>query len=407
MGWIGGNASLVMVADGSGRVVFANDAACEWRGHDRQRVLQEHIQDFDHALWLEWSNIDHPRWQSGRFSQWQSRHETEDGLRAATNFRLQARVLREQRFLLLVSGDLCPCEDVEQERTLAFVHGLDLSRIETGLPESGGRSFTRESRGIDESTSLQGMRVMVVDDNEINRELATSILASHGATAITANDGQAALKMLQSGASVCDVVLMDLQMPGMDGMQTTAQIRQLPGYKNLPIVALTASAFNEQRAAALRAGMDAVVTKPFDVRGLVRLLFRLVKGGAGGDERAADGSPALPPEMPPLLVDFDAGLALWQDADQYRHHLQRFVKDHEDEAQRVGTLGNEDLILLVHKTRGSAAALALAAVAEAASQLEDHLRTGARDLHAIARFASVIRRTCAAINIYLGVSDAD
>jgi PAS domain S-box-containing protein len=270
-----------------------------------------------------------------------------------------------------------------------------------------GRSLARESGGVGEATSLQGMCVMVVDDNEINRELATSILASHGATAITANDGQAAVKMLESGAGVCDVVLMDLQMPGMDGMQTTAKIRQLPGCKDLPIVALTASAFNEQRTAALRAGMDAVVTKPFDVSGLVRLLFRLVKGGAGGDERAADGSPALPPEMPPLLVDFDAGLALWQDADQYRHHLQRFVKDHEDEAQRVGTLGNEDLILLVHKTRGSAAALALAAVAEAASQLEDHLRTGARDLHAIARFASVIRRTCAAINIYLGVSDAD
>jgi HPt (histidine-containing phosphotransfer) domain-containing protein len=108
-----------------------------------------------------------------------------------------------------------------------------------------------------------------------------------------------------------------------------------------------------------------------------------------------------------LLVDFEAGLALWQDADQYRHHLQRFVKEHEDEAQRVDTLGNEDLILLVHKTRGSAAALALAVVAEAASQLEEHLRTGAHDLDATARFVSVVRRTCEAINKYLGVADAD
>jgi CheY-like chemotaxis protein len=263
---------------------------------------------------------------------------------------------------------------------------------------------------MNEFTSLQGMRVLVVDDNEINRELATSILASHGATAITANDGYAAVKMLESGANVCDVVLMDLQMPGMDGIQTTAQMRQLPGYERLPIVALTASAFNEQRVAALRAGKNAVVTKPYDVSGLVRLLLQLVRGIAGGDKGAADGSPAQPPTVStsaPLSVNFDAGLVLWQDAEQYRHHLHRFVKEHEDAAQRAGTLGNVDLILLVHKTRGSAAALALVAVAEAANQLEAHLRTGARDPEEIARFVAEIDRTCLSIKAYLDASGAD
>ena len=123
---MGGNASLIMVADEAGRVVFANDAACKWRGHDRQRVLQECIQDFDDALWREWSDPDHPRWQPGRFSQWQSWRETAEGLRVATNFRLQALALRKQRFLMLVSGELNPREDVEQElkRTLAFVQGI-------------------------------------------------------------------------------------------------------------------------------------------------------------------------------------------------------------------------------------------------------------------------------------------
>ena len=58
---MGGNASLVMVADEAGQVVYANDAACEWRGHERQRVLQECIQDFDDALWREWSDTHHPR----------------------------------------------------------------------------------------------------------------------------------------------------------------------------------------------------------------------------------------------------------------------------------------------------------------------------------------------------------
>lgn len=276
--------------------------------------------------------------------------------------------------------------------------------------DRSGRSSVAQSRAIDESTSLHGMRVMVVDDNEINRELAISILASHGAKVITANDGQRALEVLKSGAHVCDVVLMDLQMPGMDGMQTTAQVRQLPGCKRLPIVALTASAFNEQRVAALRAGMDAVVTKPFDVSGLVRLLSRLVRGVAVGDGGANDSSSDHPPAAPaaaPLLMDIDRGHALWQDVEQYRHHLHRFLKEHEGEAQRVSSLDTDALIHLAHKTRGSAAALALPAVAEAASQLEGHLRTGAHDLSAITLYASVVGRTCVAINEYLGVSGVD
>ena len=274
----------------------------------------------------------------------------------------------------------------------------------------GGRSLAGQSRGVDESTSLQGMRVMLVDDNDTNRELASHILASHGASVITAADGQTALEMLGANPDVCDIVLMDLQMPGMGGMQATTRVRQLSGCERLPIVALTASAFHEQRVAALRAGMDAVVTKPFDVDELVRLLLRLVKGVAGGGGRAADSSAVQPPAAlasATMLVDFDAGMALWQDAEQYRHHLHRFVKEHEDDAQRAGMLGNEDLILLVHKTRGSAAALVLVAVAEAANQLEAHLRSGARDAEEIARFGAEIGRTCLAIREYLGASVGD
>jgi HPt (histidine-containing phosphotransfer) domain-containing protein len=108
-----------------------------------------------------------------------------------------------------------------------------------------------------------------------------------------------------------------------------------------------------------------------------------------------------------LLVNFDAGMVLWQDAEQYRHHLHRFVKAQEDATQSAGTLGNDDLILLVHKTRGSAAALALVAVAEAANQLEAHLRTGARDPEEIARFVAEIDRTCLSIKAYLDASGAD
>lgn len=267
-----------------------------------------------------------------------------------------------------------------------------------------GRSPELDGKTRSESTPLRGIRVMVVDDNDTNRELASSILASQGASVITAADGQASVDMLQVDRSVCDIVLMDLQMPGMDGMQATSRIRQLPGCETLPIVALTASAFNEQRDAALAAGMDAVVTKPFDVDGLVQLLFRLGRGLAESEGTASDApSPGTPTESSGelMLVDFNVGLQLWQDLAHYRHHLHRFVQEHEDEAQRADALGNEDLIRHVHKTRGSASALALMAAAKVASHLEEHLRTGVRDPDEIARFASEIGRTCAAISEHL------
>ncbi len=266
-----------------------------------------------------------------------------------------------------------------------------------------GRSPETDGKTRSESAPLRGIRVMVVDDNDTNRELASSILASHGASVITAADGQASVDMLQVDRSVCDIVLMDLQMPGMDGMQATSRIRQLPGCETLPIVALTASAFNEQREAALGAGMDAVVTKPFDVDGLVHLLFRLGRGLVESDGIAADSPPGTPVESSGelLLVDFNVGLQLWQDLGHYRHHLHRFVQEHEDEAQRADALGNEDLIRHVHKTRGSASALALMAAAKVASHLEEHLRTGVRDPDEIARFASEIGRTCVAIGEHL------
>ncbi|MBT9463932.1 PAS domain-containing protein [Hydrogenophaga sp.] len=267
-----------------------------------------------------------------------------------------------------------------------------------------GRSPETDGKTRSESAPLRGIRVMVVDDNDTNRELASSILASHGASVITAADGQTSVDILQVDRSVCDIVLMDLQMPGMDGMQATSRIRQLPGCETLPIVALTASAFNEQREAALGAGMDAVVTKPFDVEGLVRLLFRLGRGLVESEGMAADSPPPGTSTVSSgelLLVDFNVGLQLWQDLGHYRHHLHRFVQEHEDEAQRADALGNEDLIRHVHKTRGSASALALMAAAQVASHLEEHLRTGVRDPDEIARFASEIGRTCVAIGEHL------
>ena len=110
-----------------------------------------------------------------------------------------------------------------------------------------------------------------MEDNELNREIACSILGDAGLSVETAENGEQALQMLQSaGTGYFDLVLMDIQMPVMNGYEATRRIRELPdkALSEIPIIAMTANAFEEDRKQALDAGMDGFVAKPLDVEAL-------------------------------------------------------------------------------------------------------------------------------------------
>ncbi|MCT0223663.1 response regulator [Synechococcus sp. CS-1328] len=112
---------------------------------------------------------------------------------------------------------------------------------------------------------LEGLHLLVVDDNRLNRYLALRIFGNEGASMSQAEGGQQALDWLAAHPGSADLVLMDLQMPGMDGCTATRQIRAQESLAHLPVVALSAGATTGQRQAALEAGMDAFLTKPFEV----------------------------------------------------------------------------------------------------------------------------------------------
>ncbi|MBS0445940.1 MAG: response regulator [Proteobacteria bacterium] len=168
---------------------------------------------------------------------------------------------------------------------------------------------------------LAGARVLVVEDHPLNRELACELLRRAGMQVEVAADGQEALDALEQ-AGPFDAVLMDCQMPVMDGYTATERLRADPRWKALPVIAMTASALVEDRERALAAGMNAHITKPLNVELMLRTLAEWIGPRTGNAATAAVSS--VPEALGPTL-DVDAGLAYCMGNDElYRRLLAGF-----------------------------------------------------------------------------------
>ena len=167
-----------------------------------------------------------------------------------------------------------------------------LEAIQTALgrwPDSATSSHPDTTKP--ETRPLSGLHILVVEDNPVNRELAREILQQAGAVVQTANDGEEAIQALDSNAA-CDCVLMDVQMPVVDGLQATRRIRAQDRFSTLPIIAMTAGALPEERAQTQAAGMNDHLTKPIDV-GL--MLSTIRHWAAPSSLRDSDPAPVSQP----------------------------------------------------------------------------------------------------------------
>jgi PAS domain S-box-containing protein len=124
---------------------------------------------------------------------------------------------------------------------------------------------------------LIGVRILVVDDSDINLDVTKSILELEGASVTLANNGEQAFEMLRGAPGSADLVLMDIQMPVLDGYDATRRIRGELGLVDLPIIALTAGALSSERQRAADAGMNDYLIKPFDPPTLVRRILRYLR----------------------------------------------------------------------------------------------------------------------------------
>ena len=174
--------------------------------------------------------------------------------------------------------------DIEEEARAAGVTAfcekpLFLSELRKVLAEPFCAEPAPESSQPN-AADLKGKKLLLVEDNALNRELAQEILKEAGFAVDTAEDGEIAVrKMKQAVPGQYDLILMDIQMPKMDGYEATRQIRALPdaAKADIPIFAMTANAFEEDRQNALKAGMNGHIAKPLDIPHLLQVLADVLK----------------------------------------------------------------------------------------------------------------------------------
>ncbi|MBL7004299.1 MAG: PAS domain S-box protein [Gammaproteobacteria bacterium] len=234
-----------------------------------------------------------------------------------------------------------------------------------------------------------GSHILLVEDNEINREVAIEMLNAVTLSVESAENGRIAVEKARAGQY--DLILMDVQMPEMDGLEATRLIRSMYGKAELPILAMTANAFDEDRQACLTAGMNDFVAKPVNPNDFFTTLIKWLP------ERKMGSISALLPDktltgsdqskITRLLdhlrtiegINIEQGLvALRNDSVAYLRLLRQFAENHERDMHKLGQyLDNEKVEQasnLVHAIKGSSGTLGLTGIQQSAESLGNYLR---------------------------------
>ena len=330
-----------------------------------------------------------------------------DGFQLAEGIRADTR-LADTRVMMLTSagrrGDAARCQELGITGYLTKpVPRIELLEAAIAVLVGGsesGRLVTRHT--IVESR--RRLHILLAEDNVVNQQVARGLLAKRGHDVDVVANGREALAALRKGRY--DVVLMDVNMPELDGLEATREARSIPGCERLPIVALTAHAFADDRDRFLAAGMSSVVTKPFKPH----QLFAAVEGWAASPEEPTADAAARPAvgAAPVDLAALRGSLREGGVEDMLETLVASFLHDAQDrvaaieDAVRAGDA--ERIRQVAHAYKSSAAQLGAHGLAEALQSLELAGRGG--DRAAAAGLIGVVQREHQSVCAYLAAAAA-
>ncbi len=238
------------------------------------------------------------------------------------------------------------------------------------IKENNYRDYLKQKRPL---------RLLMVEDNETNRQLTVELLSMANITTDVATNGQEALDLANNSNGHCpyDVILMDIHMPGMNGYTATRRLKRIEGWKEVPVVAMTAEALGDVEAQCLQAGMAGLVGKPIDPDDLFRVIFRVVFGEPDVSGKALKRSEKGREYRFPKIegLDVQAGIRrMGGRSDLYRRLLEGFCHDYKDLGDKINQLLERDnfdeVARILHSLKGIVGTMEATGLYELAQKTE-------------------------------------
>jgi PAS domain S-box-containing protein len=238
------------------------------------------------------------------------------------------------------------------------------------LHKGGGNKWE-----IKASEAIRGAKILLTEDNEINQQVAEELLVEAGISVTIANNGLEAVEWVEK--ENFDLILMDLQMPEMDGFEATGIIRAKDGFADMPIIAMTANALTEDRDRCLELGMNDHIAKPIDPENLYDTLSKWLPEIKPGRVVEVKATEQISSELPDALpgINLEIGLrSLRGNTNLFRKLLMEFATDHSDDIQKIvdalDAEGYEVAQRLAHTVKGVAGTIGAQKLSDVAKEVE-------------------------------------